>query len=124
MALCRADYGFVFTHDGEWIRLGCSTGFSAEGVQAVAAHFPMRAGGHSFTARVIATGKILNVADVLVLPDNQLAPAARTANFRAALGVPMLQQHAVIGAIVVGRAAPGAFASREAELLQTLPTRR
>ena len=44
MVLCGADYGFVFTYDGESIRIAASRGFSAEGIAAVAAHFPMRAG--------------------------------------------------------------------------------
>ncbi|HVF63245.1 MAG TPA: GAF domain-containing protein, partial [Casimicrobiaceae bacterium] len=119
MALTRSDYGFVFTFDGEWIRMGCSRGISAEGVRALAAHFPMRPGGHGFTARVISTGKIHNVADLLALQENTLAEAARKAAFRAALGVPMLRQGRVIGAIVVGRAATGEYGAHEAELLTT-----
>ncbi|MBV9892349.1 MAG: GAF domain-containing protein, partial [Rhizobacter sp.] len=119
MALCRADYGFVFNYDGEWIQIGSSRGFSREGVDAVASHFPMRAGGHGFTARVIAEGTTLNVPDVLELAGNTVAGAARTATFRAALGVPMRRQGRTVGAIVVGRAVAGQFAAREVDLLRT-----
>ena len=59
------------------------------------------------------------MADVLALAGNQLADAARTANFRAALGVPMLREGQCIGAIVVGRAAVGEFGRQEVEVLTT-----
>ncbi len=120
MALCHADYGFVFTFDGQWIRMVCSAGISPEGVEALAAYFPMKPGNHSFTARVIATGAVMNVADLLELPGNIVAPASKRAGFRAALGVPMvLRRQQVIGAILVGRAVTGEFAAEEVELLQT-----
>jgi signal transduction histidine kinase/CheY-like chemotaxis protein/putative methionine-R-sulfoxide reductase with GAF domain len=119
MGLCRAEYGFVFTFDGEWIRMGCSVGISDAYLQGIASYFPMRPGGHSVTAQTIATGAVVNVADVLALAGNQLADAARTANFRAALGVPMLREGQCIGAIVVGRAAVGEFGGQEVELLTT-----
>ena len=51
MGLCRAEYGFVFTFDGELIRLGCSVGISDAYLQGIAAYFPMRPGGHSVTAQ-------------------------------------------------------------------------
>ncbi|MBI3369417.1 MAG: GAF domain-containing protein, partial [Burkholderiales bacterium] len=104
---------------GEWIRMGCSAGFSAEGLAGIAKHFPMRPGGHSVTARTIASGEVMNVADVMALQGNQLAGAAQAAAFRAALGVPMLRQGQTIGAIVVGRAAVGAFANDQVALLTT-----
>ena len=119
MGLCRAEYGFVFTFDGEWIRMGCSVGISDAYLQGIASHFPMRPGGHSVTARTIASGAVVNVADVLALDGNQLADAARTANFRSALGVPMLREGQCIGAIVVGRAAVGDFGGQEVDLLTT-----
>ena len=119
MALCGAQYGFVFTYDGESIRMGSHAGFSEAGIAAVASHFPMRAGPHSLTARTVATAGVVNEADVLALADNRVAAAASVANFRAGLGVPMLRQGQVVGAIVVGRAEVGAFAPREVALLQT-----
>ena len=119
MALCGAQYGFVFTYDGESIRMGSHAGFSEAGIAAVTSHFPMRAGSHSLTARTIATARVVNEADVLALADNRVAAAASVANFRAGLGVPMLRQGQVVGAIVVGRAEVGAFARREVALLQT-----
>ena len=119
IALCGADYGFVFTFDGEMIRIGCNVGISDQGMEAMASHFPMRPGGHSITARVVAEGAVVNVADLLALLGNRLAPAASAAGLRGALGVPMLRRQEVIGAIVVGRAAVGEFAAPEVELLRT-----
>ena len=119
MVLCGADYGFVFTFDGELIRMACSVGMTPEGVAAVAAHFPMKPGNHSLTARVIGSAQVMNVGDLQALAGNTVAPASQRAGFRAGLGVPMLLQGRVIGAIVVGRAATGDFAAHQVELLQT-----
>ena len=90
MRLCAADFGFVFTCDTEWIRLGCARGVAPEGTRAIANHFPVRLReSNSVTARAIASGEVVNVADVLADPLYEMAAPARAANYRASLGVPM-----------------------------------
>jgi signal transduction histidine kinase len=119
MRLCAADYGFVFTFDGQWIRLGFNVGVSAEGAQAIASHFPMRPQGNSVTARTVVSGSVVNVPDVLAEPGYELAGAAREAKYRAALGVPMKHRGQVLGAIVVARVGAGEFPVHEVDLLKT-----
>ena len=118
MRLCSADFSYVFTFDGEWIRLGVARGVTKEGTDAVAAHFPARPGSGSLTARCVASGEVVRVEDVLTDPNYPLATAARTADFRSVLGVPMKRGGQVVGAIIVARAAVGRFAEHEVDLLR------
>ncbi len=119
MKLCNADFSYVFTFDGEWIRLSVARGVSKAGTDAVAAHFPARPGSGSLTARCVATGEVVRVADVLDDPNYPLSAAARTADFRSVLGVPMKRGEDVVGVIIVARAAVGMFAEHEVDLLKT-----
>ena len=68
-AAVRADFSYVFTFDGEWIRLGVAKGVTKQGVDAVAAHFPARPGSGSLTARCVASGEVVIVEDVLADPN-------------------------------------------------------
>ncbi|HEX6019089.1 MAG TPA: GAF domain-containing protein, partial [Burkholderiaceae bacterium] len=119
MRLCAADFSYVFTFDGEWVRLGAAKGVSKTGTDAVAAHFPARPGSGSLTARCVASGEVVRVADVLADPSYPLAGAARTADFRSVLGVPMKRGGEVVGVIMLARAAVGIFAEHEVDLLKT-----
>jgi signal transduction histidine kinase/putative methionine-R-sulfoxide reductase with GAF domain len=119
MRLCAGDYGYLFTFDGEWIRLGVAAGVTQQGIEAIAAHFPARPDSGSMTARTIRTGEVVNVADVLADPAYPLSAAARTADFRSVLGVPMKRQGQVVGAIMVARVTVGQFGEHEVDLLQT-----
>jgi signal transduction histidine kinase/DNA-binding response OmpR family regulator/putative methionine-R-sulfoxide reductase with GAF domain len=66
---------------------------------------------------------VVNVADLLAETDAAYSPAMKqvceAAGFRSGLSVPMLRDQQVIGAITVNRAAPGLFAAKEIDLLQT-----
>ncbi len=118
--LCGADFGFVFTCDGQWVRLGCARGVTPEGTRAIADHFPVRVReSNSVTARAIAAGEVINIADALADPHYEMAPAARVANYRAALGVPMKRLGQALGAITVCKVEARAFDAHEVDLLQT-----
>ncbi|HEU5294515.1 MAG TPA: GAF domain-containing protein [Burkholderiaceae bacterium] len=119
MRLCAADFSYVFTFDGEWIHLAVAKGVSKAGTEAVASFFPSRPGSGSLTARCVASGEVVRVPDALADPSYPMAAAARTANYRGVLGVPMKRGDQVVGAIIVARAAVGDFAEHEVELLKT-----
>ena len=61
----------------------------------------------------------VQIPDVLADPDYELKDATRQAGFRANLGVPMLREGQVVGAIAVCREEPGAFPDKQVKLLQT-----
>ena len=81
----------------------------------------MPADGRSITARAVRTRDVVNVSDMLADADlsPQVKQVVQTAGYRSGLAVPMLRDQQVVGAITVNRAATGAFAAKEVELLRT-----
>jgi signal transduction histidine kinase len=117
--LCDAKTGFVFTFDGEWINLGSSFGVDPQGVEAIRRKCPLRPGGHSIAGRTVSKGAVVHVPDVLADPEYELKEAAVTAGFRGTLGVPMLSEGKIVGAITVTRAEVGSFTDKQVDLLKT-----
>jgi signal transduction histidine kinase len=119
MRLCDAKYGAVFMFDGDQILLANIFGMVPEGVEAVRRRLPMRPGGRSVVARTVLDGAVVHVPDVLEDPEYELREAAELAGFRGVLGVPMMREGRVVGALTVSRAGVGRFSDRQVELLET-----
>ena len=83
----------------------------------------MQLNAQTVTARVIRTARMVQIADVLDDPDYDIKNFARAAQYRAALGVPIVRDRQVIGSIFVGRATPGLFTDSQVELLRPSQTR-
>ncbi|HSD87102.1 MAG TPA: GAF domain-containing protein, partial [Kofleriaceae bacterium] len=117
--LCDAEVGVVSRLDGESIELAALYGVTAEGVEAIGRVFPMRLSANTVTARTIRSRGVVHVADIMDDPTYETKEVARAGHFRACLGVPMLAEGQVIGAVFVSRASPGLFSERQIELLKT-----
>ena len=119
--LTGADNGFVFRYDGSLIHIASTYGINEEGVAAARRAFPMPPGEGSITAQAVRDGRVTQTADALLLPAAayKTKDIARQTGYRGVLGVPMLRDGRVIGAIAVTRARPGEFLPKEVELLQT-----
>jgi GAF domain-containing protein/HAMP domain-containing protein len=117
--LCDAEVSVVSRVDGDVIRLASIHGVYADGVKALAAAFPMRIDAETVTARTIRSRAVQHVNDVLADPAYSHKELAKAAGWRASLGVPMLRDGSVIGAIFVGRRDPGYFSDSQVALLKT-----
>jgi GAF domain-containing protein len=117
--LCDADISVISMVDGDQIRLVSINGVTEEGVEAVRRLFPMPCNAETVTARTIRSATICHVSDVLADPLYEIKEAARVSGFRNSLGVPMIRDGQVIGAIVVVRRQPGFFADSQVQLLRT-----
>jgi len=117
--LCDAEISVISMVDGDQIRLVSINGVSEEGVEAVRRVYPMPRDAETVTARAIRSAAICHVPDVLADARYQTKDAARVSGFRASLGVPMIRDDQVIGAIFVARRQPGLFAYSQVQLLRT-----
>jgi GAF domain-containing protein len=117
--LCEADISIVSIVEGELIRLASVHGVTEAGEEAVRSVFPHRLTDETVTARAIRTRSVCHVADVLSDPQYQLKRAARLSETRGSLGVPMLRDEQVVGAIFVARKQPGLFSDAQVQLLKT-----
>jgi GAF domain-containing protein len=118
--LCQAKLGFVARFDGTLLHMAAFHGASAEALETMRSMYPVDPStGGSVAARVIRTLAPAQVPDVLA--DEQYAhkAAAKAANYRAVLGVPLVREGEVVGAIIVARSDPGAFPEKLIELLKT-----
>src|ERR1043166_4111151 len=115
--LCGANRGSIFLREGEVFPLRAASGTTPGFLQFWAAN-PPKAGRGSATARVIASGKIEVIPDVLADPEMEM-PADSLKNIRAALGVPMLRDNRVEGVMVLTRPEPGPFSQSQIDLVQT-----
>jgi GAF domain-containing protein len=142
--LCNAEISVVSIVDGELVRVASIHGMTETGVEAARRVFPMRVLDYfirrdqetstfyegflkpidlrtdeTITARAIRTRGVCHVADVLSDLQFQNKDAARISGFRGCLGVPMIRDEQVVGAIFVARRQPGLFSDTQVQLLKT-----
>src|SRR6185312_2088529 len=115
--LCGANRGSIFLREGDVFPLKAASSTTPEFLKYWAAN-PPRSGRGSATSRVIASGKVEVIADVLADPDMEMSLGSLT-RIRAALGVPMLRNNTVEGVLVLTRPEPGPFTKSQIDLVQT-----
>jgi GAF domain-containing protein len=119
--LCSGIVSGVTRFDGEWVHYAAFRGVSPDAEKAMRKGFPMRPGGASIAARAIRAGEPVQIHDVDLDPDYgaDLKKAAKLAGYRSLMGVPILRDGRVIGAVTVNRAETGSFPDKQVKLLQT-----
>ena len=118
MRLCEAAFSVVSRYDGERVHLAAHTHVTAEGVESIERMFPLRPGPATLHGRVALEGRVVHIPDAQADAafDPSLAQALRS---RSMLGVPMLRDGRVVGAVAVGRLELRPFSDKEIALLQT-----
>src|SRR5215470_13189613 len=118
MRLCDGTLSVVSRYDGELIHLGAYTHVSAEGVELIRRRFPMRPMRDNLHGRVVLEGGVVHIPDVQA--DSEFNQAISQAlGTRSTLGVPMLLDGRVVGAIAVARPDVRPFTDKQIELLKT-----
>jgi two-component system, NtrC family, sensor kinase len=118
MGLCDAALGVVSRYDGELIYLAAHSHVTADGAEVMRHMFPMRPARTGIHGRVILEGAVVHIPDAQA--DADYSPSLSQAlHLRSALGVPMVRDGRVIGAVAVGRIEVRPFTEKETALLQT-----
>ena len=118
--LCGADGGTICVRDGELFPYRASAGASqTEDLNTYLAEHPARPGTGSTAGRVLLSGKVEAIPDCLEDPDYAIPMESLSRSVRSILGVPLLRNDGVEGALVLSRKEPGHFTQRQIEIVQT-----
>ena len=116
--LCEADIGTVRYQDGSTYRLAADYGCTPEWHDHLARQSPKPERGTIF-GRTIVDGSTVHIPDVLADPEFTRLEAQKLMGFRAALGVPLIREGRVFGAVSLLRFAPRSFTEKQIELVET-----
>jgi GAF domain-containing protein len=119
LKLCGASSANVFTFDGELIHLATFVNVNPEFAAVVRQVFPRPPGRDTAVGRAILARNIVAIPDVLEDREFAIGRQSLAGGFRSALSVPLIRDGSPIGAISVGRPAPGPFPDKQIELLKT-----
>jgi signal transduction histidine kinase len=106
---------YVFDEGPGMFGLAATHGMDDELVRAIRA-IPIRL-GETVVGRCAAEREAVQITDIEQDPDVPLRDVLMRAGIRALLGVPLLRDKQVIGALIVRRRRPGAFDAQTVELL-------
>ena len=116
--LCEADIGTVRYQDGSTYRLAADYGCTPEWRDHLARQSPKPDRGTIF-GRTIVEGGTVHIPDVLADPEFTRLATQKLMGFRAGLGVPLIRDGRVFGAVGLLRFAPGSFTEKQIELVET-----
>ncbi len=119
LALCRASSAVVATYDGALLHVGAVASITHAGADAIRSLFPRPASHDNGITRAVQCRDLVSIPDVLEDPDYATTESAVASGFRSVLALPLLQDGVPIGAISLGRVAPGAFPDAQVALLRT-----
>jgi GAF domain-containing protein len=120
--LCDSNRAWIVRRDGEVYRLAASYGHSKEEDDQVSRYIPayVESPGHgSVVARTILEGQPVQIEDVLADPEYTLLDLQKIANYRTALGIPLLREGGPIGVLAMTRSEQRPFTHKQIALLTT-----
>jgi signal transduction histidine kinase/putative methionine-R-sulfoxide reductase with GAF domain len=116
--LCDAAQGNILRFDGEIFRVEAFYGASPE-FKEFRQGAELRPGHGSVVGRVGLERRAIQILDVVADPEYQQFEAQRIAGIRTVIGIPMLREGILIGAIVLWRTDVRAFTDKQIGLVTT-----
>ena len=115
--LCHGEHGQLYLAEGDLFMVFSQVGDPPGGYAYAQAH-PHRRDRTTVIGRAALAGDAVQIPDVLADADYSFE-AQSIVGYRALLGVPIILDDEMIGAISVGRNVPGPFADQHVELVRT-----
>jgi len=118
--LSGAFTGTICVRDGDVFRYRDTVG--ADHTPALGRYLrehPATPGRGTIAGRVLLSGKVERIPDCLADPDYVVPMGALASSVRSLLGVPLLRNDGVEGAIILTRMEAGSFTDRQIEIVQT-----
>ena len=116
--LCQAEYGFIYRSEHgrhHMVSHYCDDAAALEYLR----QNPVTPGRGTMTGRVLLEGRTMHVPDCLADPDYTWHEGQKVLGNRSMLGVPLLREGQVIGAITLLRRAVKPFTEKQIELVTT-----
>ena len=117
--LCQADAGFIHEYREETGEFRFSATWNARPEYVRAIEHAQLTLGKGATGQSAATGKPVQIPDILVEPDYPFRDLLARENYRAVLSVPMLHDGRTLGTVSLVRKTPGVFSDEHVRLLTT-----
>ncbi len=115
--LCHGDYGAMYLVDGDVLRV-VTQHYGQPDLYAFEREHPHARDRTTVIGRVAVTGEVVHIPDTRADPEYTWGGAAIT-EYRALLGVPIVVDNELIGAMNVVRIAPEPFLDEQIELVKT-----
>jgi GAF domain-containing protein len=116
--LCEADIGTIRYEEGAGYRLAATFGCQPEWHKHFAG-YSTKPDRSSVFGQTILKGSTVHIRDVLKDPDYARPQAQKLVGLRAALGVPLMRDGHVFGAVNLFRTSPRAFTQNQADMVET-----
>src|SRR5262245_9083666 len=116
--LCEADQSVIRRRVGEAYLLASTYGFSPQQREHLGRYSSKPDRGTTF-GRAIVEGRTVHIPDVIADPEWKRPEQPAATGIRAAVGVPLLREGEIIGALTVIRTEPRAFSQKQIELLES-----
>src|SRR5262249_18195898 len=126
MQVCEAKFGFMNRYDGDTWKIMAVHGPVPEYPEYLQQQGYKRPGPETVVARIASTKQVVQVADLpasrgYIERDPVVVAAVELGGVRTILGVPMLKEDELIGAIILYRQEVRPFANKQIELVQNSP---
>jgi adenylate cyclase len=115
--LCEGEHAQLYLRDGDVFRVVSASGGPPASLEYASEHSHLR-DRTTVVGRVALSGEVVQIEDVLEDRDYDYGGQV-IVGFRALLGVPVMMEGELIGALAVGRNVPGSFGDEQVELVKT-----
>ena len=116
--LCGAPFTALYRYDGELVHVAAHHGLTPEVLAVLDRLYPMRPARDQASGRVILTGAIVHIPEVLADPEYR-HEVAIAGGWGSLLAVPLMREGRAVGTINIYRAEAKPFPENQIELLKT-----